>query len=187
MSESTDRVPASLPLESGTLIAERYKLTCRIGKGGMGEVWSARHVHLGVTHAIKFIAVTLLAAGEVERTLARFEGEARATSALSRASRHIVFVSDYGVHDGIPYLVMEHLEGEPLDALLTREQRLSPQRTLDILEQICRALTQAHKANLIHRDLKPANIFIGKDETGELLVKVLDLVSAARPHKPIII
>lgn len=161
-------------LRSGTTIAGRYELSRLLGRGGMGEVWAAKHVALEANHAIKFMEPSLLAEHDAETVVDRFEDEAKATSAISRLSRHVVAVSDYGKHDGIPYLVMEHLEGESLEALMVREKVFAPSRVVAILEQVCRGVTQAHKANLIHRDLKPGNVFVCKDETGELLVKVLD-------------
>lgn len=161
-------------LRAGTTIAGRYELGGLIGRGGMGEVWAAKHLALEAKHAIKFMEPSLLSEHDADTILDRFEEEARATSAISRLSRHVVSVSDYGKHEGIPYLVMEHLEGESLEAHMVRAKTLAPERVLEILEQICLGVTQAHKVNLIHRDLKPGNVFICKDERGGLLVKVLD-------------
>ena len=161
-------------LRSGITVAGRYELGRLLGRGGMGEVWAATHVALDAKHAIKFMEPSLLAEHDADTVLDRFEEEARATSAISRLSRHVVSVSDYGKHDGIPYLVMEHLDGESLEAHMVREKCFPPARVAQILEQICLGVAQAHKAKLIHRDLKPANVFICKDEVGGLLVKVLD-------------
>jgi eukaryotic-like serine/threonine-protein kinase len=158
-------------LEAGTVLGERYKLLSPIGDGAMGEVWSAEHLTLGHTLAIKALRTTM----KDEESIARFEREARVMAQLGDLSRHITRVTEHGVMpDGTPYLVMEVLRGEGLDLLLKRERRLSLDRVAAIITQLCKALSAAHKEGVVHRDIKPANIFITQNEDNELLVKLLD-------------
>ncbi|WP_298177232.1 serine/threonine-protein kinase [Saccharomonospora sp.] len=149
-------------LSSGQLLAQRYRLEGRIAVGGMGEVWEASDTRLDRTVAVKILKAEL--SGDAE-FLHRFRTEARTTASLNHHG--IAAVHDYGeteVGEGsgisIAYLVMELVEGEPLAAILARERRLSPERTLDILEQAGRALQAAHERGLVHRDVKPGNILV---------------------------
>src|SRR5262249_49366094 len=107
-------------LATGRVIASRYRLERSLARGGMGSVWVARHIPLDTQVAIKFMDVSYAASPEA-RT--RFEREAKASALLS--SPHVVAVRDYGTEHGMPYLVMELLQGEDLHARLRREKRLS--------------------------------------------------------------
>src|SRR6187402_31568 len=99
-------------LEAGTILGDRYKLLSPIGDGAMGEVWSAEHLSLGHTLAIKVLRTTMVG----EEAIARFEREARVMARLADLSRHITRVTEHGITpDGTPYLVMEVLRGEGLD------------------------------------------------------------------------
>lgn len=153
-----DRVLATdQPLETGTVVG-RYELVARCGAGAMGSVWKARHVELGHDVAIKFIHAW--AAVEPDAR-ARFEREARIAATLSERSRHVVKMSDYGVlPSGLPYLVMELLSGEDLQAALARQRRLPFDDAITIASQLCDALEVVHRAGIVHRDLKPANVFL---------------------------
>ncbi len=153
----------------------RYRLEERIGSGGAGDVWRARHVDLGHEVAIKVLAGD--AEGEVSRH--RFFQEARLSAKLGRSCRHIVRVEDHGfcATDGStehPYLVMELLEGETLAGRLRREPPLTLQEVDTIVEQVSQALTVTHAANVVHRDLKPSNIFLVTERGGALCAKLLD-------------
>ncbi|MGH7436921.1 MAG: serine/threonine-protein kinase, partial [Polyangiaceae bacterium] len=106
--------------------------------------------------------------------LARFRFEAQVAARLSRKTRHIASVTDYGEDDGLPYLVMELLDGEALDAALRRRASFPLPETVEIVSQIARALYHAHAEGVAHRDLKPANVFLTHDEEGRVLVKLLD-------------
>ena len=154
-------------------MAGRYRLERRLGQGGMGEVWLGRHTSLETPIALKLLDKSLLADADRETMLQRFRDEAKVTSALSKRTRHIVAVTDYGDVDGVPFLVMELLDGHSLEEAVCRGP-LPAGETLTLLRQIARALAHAHEAGLVHRDLKPANIFLCKDEDGSPLVKVLD-------------
>jgi len=136
----------------------------------MGEVWRARHVALKAPVAIKFLHGSL-ASSESKRK--RFLTEAQVTASLK--TRHAVQVFDFGVTDeGIPFLVMELLEGETLDKRIVREGRLSVADTAPIMRKAARALDRAHALGIVHRDFKPENIILLTDEEGEELVKVVD-------------
>jgi len=137
----------------------------------MGSVWEGIHVTLGNRVAIKFIE-TDYADNEEART--RFENEARAAAKLN--SKHVVQVFDYGVMpDGRPFIVMEYLSGESLDARLERCGCMSPAETTRIITQVGRALVKAHASGIVHRDLKPENIFlVHDDDDGTDIAKVVD-------------
>lgn len=156
---------------STELVANKYQVTRLIGRGGMGSVWEGIHVTLGNRVAIKFIE-TDYADNEEART--RFENEARAAAKLN--SKHVVQVFDYGVMpDGRPFIVMEYLSGESLDARLERCGCMSLADTTRIITQVGRALVKAHASGIVHRDLKPENIFlVHDDDDGTDIAKVVD-------------
>ena len=137
----------------------------------MGAVWEGTHATLGTRVAVKFIDPEYADSPDARN---RFENEARAAASLR--SKHVVEMYDHGLsEDGSPFIVMEYLEGEPLDQRLDREGRLSPAETARILLQACRAVARAHSAGIVHRDLKPENLFlVWDDEEQTDFVKVLD-------------
>src|SRR5690349_2833668 len=146
-------------LQEGRIIAGKYRLERTLARGGMGSVWMARHVHLDMLVAIKFMDAAATASNDA---MARFEREAKAAAQIQ--SPHVVHVHDYGMEGSTPYLVMELLQGEDLGARLRREKRLSLIEVSHILTQVSKALRKAHEAGLIHRDLKPANIFLARTD-----------------------
>ncbi len=154
-----------------SLVAGRYQLTRMIGRGGMGSVWEGVHTSLGTRVAVKFIDGELAQAPEARQ---RFQNEARAAARLQ--SRYVVQIHDHGVmDDGRPFIVMEYLDGEPLDSRLTRVGRLSLPETARILGQVARGLAKAHELNIVHRDLKPENIFMERSSDGdEEIAKIVD-------------
>ncbi len=137
----------------------------------MGAVWEGTHASLGSRVAVKFIDAEYAESPEAR---SRFENEARAAARLR--SKHVVEVYDHGVsEDGRPFIVMEFLDGEPLDKRLDRVGRLSPKETAHVVLQVCRGLTKAHAAGIVHRDLKPENVFlVWDDEEGTDIAKVVD-------------
>jgi serine/threonine-protein kinase len=155
-------------LKQGAVVADRFRLTQLLGKGGMGEVWAAHHVSLDIPCAVKFIHGESAEKPEVR---ARFEREAKAAAQLR--SPHVVQILDYGIWETTPYIAMEYLEGEPLSALLKRRGRLDPHETFRIVSHVAKALTKAHAAGIVHRDLKPENVFLVPEEEGAV-AKVLD-------------
>ena len=152
-----------------------YYLLDLIGRGGMGEVWRAKHNMLARPAAIKLIRRDLVGSelGAVQRALARFEREAQVTASLE--SPHTVDLYDYGISDdGNFYYVMELLEGVDLESLVSRSGPLAAERVVHILRQACRSLSEAHRRDLVHRDIKPSNIFLCQRAFEHDFVKVLD-------------
>jgi eukaryotic-like serine/threonine-protein kinase len=153
-----------------------YVLTERIGRGGMGEVWRARHKTLARDAAIKLIRPEMLAAGTVRQESMlrrRFEREARATASLR--SPHTVALYDFGqAKDGSFYYVMELLEGIDLQSLVDRFGPMEPARVAHVLYQVAQSLEEAHRAGLVHRDIKPRNILLAKLGFEYDFAKVLD-------------
>ncbi len=162
---------------------QRYRLDRRLGGGGMGEVFLATDTRVGQQVALKLLKDTLVASQEMRK---RFEREVAVCAALQ--SDHIVKISDCGVTpEGFPFYVMEYLRGQTLRQLLQREKRLSVERTVKIMAQVCKGLQLAHQGvtlqrdggkttehiQVVHRDLKPDNIFLVPTDLGEW-VKVLD-------------
>jgi serine/threonine-protein kinase len=158
-----------MELRENTLVAERFRLTRMIGRGGMGSVWSAQDCRLDNQCAIKFIEGEFANIADAQ---ARFEREAKAAAQLR--SPHVVEIKDYGVWEGRPYIAMELLDGEDLGKRMAKSGgKLPPAEVNSIIQQVCRALTKAHAAGIVHRDLKPDNIFIVNDDDRQL-VKILD-------------
>jgi serine/threonine protein kinase len=159
------------------LLARRYFLERRLGRGAMGQVYLARDENLGTRQvAVKTVRQDILNSDDLQEgeAIARFEREAR--SAASIRHPHIVDVTDFGeTEEGVFYLVMEYVEGETLHRLLRREGTLPVRRAVRLLRQIADGVDAAHEAGILHRDLKPANIFImNKGRGGDGFVKVGD-------------
>jgi serine/threonine protein kinase len=153
----------------------QYLLEEKIGGGGMGEVWRARHRLLIRPAAIKLIRRQALGAmaQDPEMLVRRFEREARATAALT--SPHTVQLYDFGVaEDGRLYYVMELLDGLDLETLVRQHGPLPAERVVHLLRQACSALQDAHANGLVHRDIKPANVVVSRAGTTFDFVKVLD-------------
>jgi eukaryotic-like serine/threonine-protein kinase len=167
--------PGPMPVDVGQIVANKYELLHLLGRGSMGEVWSAHHRGLDERVALKVLCPPRSDdAEEPSVALARFRFEAQVAARLSRKTRHIARVTDYGEDNGLPYLVMELLDGEALDATLRARGRLPLAEVVEVVSQIARALYQAHAEGVAHRDLKPANVFLAHDEEGRMLVKLLD-------------
>src|SRR6266850_1849800 len=152
-----------------------YELLERIGEGGMGEVWRARHRLLARPAAIKLIRSDVLGASQRTREgiVRRFEREARDTAMLG--STHTIDVYDFGVtEDGEFYYVMELLDGVSLERFVQLYGSMEPARLVYVLRQVCHSLGEAHSRGLVHRDIKPANIFICRLGPDDDFVKVLD-------------
>jgi DNA-binding NtrC family response regulator len=157
-----------------------YSLIERLGSGGMGDVWLARHQLLARPAAVKIIRDTALGGGEdghIRRQ--RFAREAQATSDLQ--SPHTVQLYDFGVTDGGGfYYVMERLRGMDLKRMVERHGPLSPDRVVFLLKQVCLSLSEAHTLGLVHRDIKPANLFVCRLGAEYDFVKVVDFGVVSR-------
>jgi len=153
-----------------------YSLEEKLGEGGMGEVWRARHRMLARPAAIKLIRPSVDwngRAGASDEAIRRFEREAQVIAQLR--SPHTVELFDFGMaDDGAFYYVMELLEGLDADALLRRFGPTPSERTIYILRQICHSLSEAQSHGLVHRDIKPANVFLCRYGEEYDFVKVLD-------------
>jgi eukaryotic-like serine/threonine-protein kinase len=151
------------PTASGSLIADRYRVTERLGSGGMATVYLAEDERLG-----RRVAVKRLHAGSPEDTAKRFRREARLGASLNHPN--IVTVFDTVTDEGSVVIVMEHVDGETL-ADMVRRGRVEPGEAVRILRAVAAALDHAHEHGIVHRDIKPANVLLGRN--GE--VKLVDL------------
>src|SRR5947209_6881534 len=141
-------------MEPGTIVAGKYRVERVLGRGGMGVVVAATHIHLGTVAALKFLNEDVV---QDQGVVARFLREARACAQLR--SEHVCRVSDFGLEAGLPYIVMEMLEGSDLSRLLRRGP-LDVATAADYIIQACAGLAEAHAHGIVHRDLKPSNLFL---------------------------
>jgi serine/threonine protein kinase len=157
----------------GQTLDDKYRIESEIGKGGMGTVYFATHVGTERPVALKIIAPQFM---ERVEFVERFKREARAAGRLRHPN--VVNVTDFGFAEtnggNVAYLVMEYLDGCTLGEILEEEGKLPLSWTLDILEQVCSAVQEAHEQGIIHRDLKPDNIWLEPNQRGGYTVKVLD-------------
>lgn len=170
-----DQTQTRQTLPGGQLLANRYYIEKKLGRGAMGQVYLALDKNLGTRRvAVKTVRQDILNSDDLQEgeAIARFEREAMAAAAISHP--HIVDVTDFGESaEGVFYLVMEYVEGETLHRLLRREGTLPINRAVKLLRQIADGVEAAHEAGILHRDLKPANIFImtkGKSDDGFIKV-----------------
>jgi len=174
--ETRPSTAARLGLSPGDVVGGRYEIISLLGEGGMGAVFQAKHRVLGRIVAIKVLKPDMATS---EQFAGRFLQEAKSAAELHH--KNIVEISDYGVDGDRPYMVMEYLQGESLDAYMEREGPLSPARVVAIMEPVLRALAMAHERGIIHRDIKPDNIFLQSDaDGGEPIPKVVDFGIAKR-------
>ena len=167
-----DGMPTMHTIAGEPVLEGKYHLECRLGQGGMGVVYKARHAFLKTQLAIKIILPDLV--GNDPQLVTRFRQEALAAAAIRH--QNVVGVTDYGVIQGsIPFLVMEYVDGESLHDLLAREKLLSPERATELMSAICAGVGAAHHQGIVHRDLKPLNIMICSDKPNlSQAVKILD-------------
>ena len=166
-------------LAGSLVLDDRYALGARIGAGGVASVYEAVDRRLGKRVAVKVLSPAFWG-DEVQ--LRRFSQEARSIARVR--GEHLVDVTDFGVSgEGIPYLVMELLEGRDLhDALREQGGAMPWPRAIGLAAQVCEALAAAHAAGLVHRDVKPSNIFL-VERRGREVVKLLDLGIAKATHE----
>lgn len=159
----------------GRALDERWMAFEPMARGGMGTVYRGAHVELGRQAAIKVLSP---ACAKSEEAVERFLREARIASQIDHPN--IVAILDLGrLETGVPYLVMELLEGEDLADLIAREAPVPVARVVELLEPIARALDAVHAAGLLHRDVKPANIFLARRPDGRVAPTLIDFGLAA--------
>ncbi len=147
----------------------RYRIIARLGAGAMGAVYKAVHTGLDKLVVLKVLHPRYARSPEVQ---ARFEREGKAAAAIRHPN--VVDVTDVGVHEGTPYLIMELLTGSSLGDLLKAPGPMATDAAVDLLLPVIAGVDAAHAAGVVHRDLKPDNIFVTRDATGAAHPKVLD-------------
>ncbi len=167
----TDRsFPQLMGIKEGDILAGKYRVERVLGIGGMGVVVAAHHIHLDERVALKFLLPEAL--GDAD-AVARFAREARAAAKIK--SEYVARVTDVGtLPGGVPYMVMEYLEGGDLAGWIRQRGPLPIEQAVEFVLQACVAVADAHALGIVHRDLKPANLFCVRRNDGQLFVKVLD-------------
>ncbi|WP_437774954.1 serine/threonine-protein kinase [Sorangium sp. So ce1097] len=182
----TPLCPPGLPMSSpdettiapGDVLLGKYRVESVLGRGAMGLVVAARHLALDERVAIKVLLPRYVRDPEI---LQRFLREGRA--AVRIRSRHVVRVADVGtLESGAPYMVMDHLEGRDLAAVLAESGRLPVPVAVELVLQVCEALAEAHAQGIVHRDVKPSNLFVTRNADGSPCVKVLDFGISKMTH-----
>jgi eukaryotic-like serine/threonine-protein kinase len=153
----------------GEIFADKYRVERVLGEGGMGIVVAAHHIHLDERVALKFLRREI---AHEHNAAERFLREARTATKVK--SEHIARIFDVGTHDGVHYMVMEHLDGETLGTVLERTGPIPVPLAIEYVVQMCGALGEAHASGIVHRDLKPDNVFLTKRGNGTPCVKILD-------------
>lgn len=155
----------------GSTLAGRYRILRKLGEGAMGAVYLGEHLRMGRKDAIKVISRAMAGSSEA---MARFEREARNASFINHP--HVCQIYDFGeTEEGLAFLAMEFVEGEPLGNILEREGgRIPVDRAVRIVLQTAEALEAAHARDIVHRDLKPDNIMLARGRDGSDVVKVVD-------------
>ncbi|MFZ5891009.1 MAG: serine/threonine-protein kinase [Myxococcota bacterium] len=157
-------------IETGDVLAQKYRIEHLLGKGGMGYVFAAFHEQLGRRVAVKFMTPQLSRHPEA---VTRFLREARSLARIT--GEHVARVLDVATHeDGTPYMVMEYLSGRDLAVELEDRHALPATEAVSYVLQACEALAEAHSHGIVHRDLKPSNLFLTQRADGSPLIKVLD-------------
>jgi len=166
---STLRAPPGSDLV-GSILADRYHVIRRIGEGGMGQVYLAEHVKMKRKSAVKVLHQGMVHDPDA---ISRFNREASNASQIQHPN--VAAIYDFGeTPEGLIYLAMEFVDGEPLTKIIERHGALTAARAADIGEQVASALEAAHDMGIIHRDLKPDNIMIARGRAGEDVAKVVD-------------
>jgi serine/threonine-protein kinase len=169
--------PAAQQANPGDILLGKYRVEEVIGIGGMGRVVKASHLYLQQPVAIKILLSNM---AESQSTVARFLREAQATVKLR--SEHIARVMDVGtLPDGVPFMVMEYLQGHDLNQILRHHGPQMPQAVVDLMLQACEAIAEAHALGIVHRDIKPSNFFVTHRPDGSNLLKILDFGISKTP------
>jgi serine/threonine-protein kinase len=169
--------PVAQQTNPGDILLGKYRVEEVIGVGGMGRVVRASHLYLQQPVAIKILLSNM---AESQSTVARFLREAQATVKLR--SEHIARVMDVGtLPDGVPFMVMEYLEGHDLNQILRHHGPQMPSAVVDLMLQACEGIAEAHALGIIHRDIKPSNFFVTHRPDGSSLLKILDFGISKTP------
>jgi len=157
-------------IEAGTVLVGKYRVESVLGRGGMGMVYRARHLALGEDVAIKILRADV---SLDEETVMRFMREAQ--SAVKLKSEHVARIQDVGTgEDGLPFMVMEFLQGADLGQMVDAHGAMSVPVAVDLVLQACDAIVEAHSLGIVHRDVKPSNLFVSFRPDQSAIVKVLD-------------
>src|SRR5437868_4173003 len=166
-----DGAATTTSISGEPILDGRYQLEKRLGQGGMGVVYKARHIFLKTAHAIKVILPDLV--GNDPNLVTRFRQEALAAAAIRH--QNIIAVTDFGVVRGtMPFLVMEFVQGKSLQDIMAEEGAMSPLRAFELMQPICAGIAAAHRQGIVHRDLKPLNVMIQDQVPTTEGVKILD-------------
>jgi serine/threonine protein kinase len=161
---------SSVELLPGALLAGKYRIERLLGRGGMGAVYAAQHELLCRRVAVKLL---LTDTNQNPDGLQRFLNEARAAARLD--SEHVARVMEFGtLDDGVPFMVLEYLEGQDLAELLVARGPLPVSEAVDYILEACEGLAEAHANGIVHRDLKPSNLYLARGRDGTSRIKVLD-------------
>ncbi len=169
----------SLVSREGVVVQGRYQLKTLVGRGGLGEVWRAEHLHLKREVALKILTDPPDGDGDagegwIESCVRRFRFEAQVSALLGARTRHVVSVFDAGYDPVGPYLAMEFVQGRALDQEIVVRGAFTPKDLAPILDQLGDALAAAHREGIVHRDLKPANVMLQREPNGGVFVKLTD-------------
>src|SRR3954447_16778229 len=166
-----DGTATTISIAGEPILDGRYQLEKRLGHGGMGVVFKARHIFLKTAHAIKVILPDLV--GNDPMLVTRFRQEALAAAAIRH--HNIIAVTDFGVARGtMPFLVMEFVQGHSLQEIMAKQGAMPPQRAWEYITAIAAGVGAAHRQNIVHRDLKPLNIMVQDDVPVAEGLKILD-------------
>jgi len=166
-----DGAETSTSIQGEPILDGRYQLEKRLGQGGMGVVYKARHIFLKTQHAIKIILPDLV--GNDPNLTTRFRQEALAAAAIRH--QNIIAVTDFGVVRGtMPFLVMEFVQGRSLQDIMSDEGAMTPMRAFELIQPICAGIAAAHRQKIVHRDLKPLNVMLQDGVPVNEGAKILD-------------
>ncbi len=154
----------------GTIFAEKYLLESLIGRGGMSSIYKAKQLLMDKYFAVKLMHVFLMGDSS---NIRRFQIESKAAASLNHPN--LISVQDFGItNDGIPYLVMDFIDGKTLQDILDEEDSMGVEYCLEVMRQVMAGLTHIHENGIVHRDLKPSNVMISKNSDGTELVRIVD-------------
>ncbi|MFL1905165.1 serine/threonine-protein kinase [Streptomyces tauricus] len=171
-------------MEPGHILAQRYKLESRLGRGGQGAVWLGHDLVLDCAVAVKVAAphATGEPSADLERHIERFRREAQAMARI-RNRPHVAVIYDHGEDDGVLYSVMEYIRGKPLSAHTGQGRQLTLEQTTRWTRHICDGLADAHDSGVIHRDIKPGNVVIDIEGSAKVVdFGLAHLLSASSTH-----